>query len=140
MTLKSTLVGLLAGALTLLTAAASSAVDKPKAPDAARIQEMARAAKTRAEHLEVAQLFEAQAATFDAKASTHEQEADRIAKRGAYNPMANKWPALAQGPAEFQRTKAMQARCAANESRERVAYHRQQAGLDPAATGAAGGQ
>ena len=135
MIFKNTLVGLIAGAVTLF---AANAVEKHPVKDAGKLQEMARSAKTQAEHLEVARLFEAQAEAFDAKAKLHETEMDKLSRRTSYNPMSQKWPAMAQGPVEFQRANAMQARRAAHESRERVAYHRDQAGL--AVAGAAGAQ
>lgn len=99
------------------------AADAPKdAPKDLRAK--AEIARTADEHRDVARDFEARAREFEEKARKHEAEADRIAKRQGYNPMKSKWPAHAQGPENWERGKAAQARRAARESLEMVARHR----------------
>jgi hypothetical protein len=92
--------------------------------DAQEIEAKAKVAKTVAEHLAVAQAYEARAEKLDAEAVNHEKDADKLAARRGYNPMAAKWPAVAQGPAHRARSLAMQARRQAGESRELAAKHR----------------
>jgi len=58
---------------------------------------------------------------FEAKAMKHEAEAERLANSRNYNPMAAKWPALANGPVEYHKQAAMQARRAAAEAQRMAA-------------------
>jgi hypothetical protein len=80
--------------------------------------------KTLEEHLKIAEHWEARAVSLEAQAVEYERKADEFAKRKDNNPMRHKWPAMAQGPVDHLRAKAMQARRAANESRGRMAHHR----------------
>lgn len=65
--------------------------------------------------------LEKRAKEFEAKALKYEAEADQLAKKEGYNPMRHKWPAMAQGPADQARAKALQAKRAAAETREMIA-------------------
>lgn len=96
--------------------------------DDKQLARLAKEAKTAAEHNRVASLYEKRAEALEAKAKEHEAEATRLESKQGYNPLAHKWPAMARGPVEHQRSKAMQARRAARESLELAARHREQAG------------
>ena len=108
-----------AGALTLM-----AGQGQPGKIDAKQVAMKAKDARTAVEHNEVARLYEQQAATLEAKAKHHEQQADSLASRINNTAMAHKWPAMVQGPIDRERSKAMQARRAARESLEKMAYHR----------------
>jgi len=79
---------------------------------------------TKAEHQAEAKRFATRAEEFSAKAKKHEANAERLAKQGP-NAMQHKWPGLAQGPANLERERAMQARRAEAESREKMAFHQE---------------
>lgn len=109
--------------------AAASPVDSWTKMDTKALAERAKSAKSAEEHRAVARQYEERALTFDAKAAQHEQEADKMTKRQReqYNPLSSKWPAMVQGPVDRERGKALQAKRAARESREVMAYHLEQA-------------
>jgi len=73
------------------------------------------------DHASVAKKHETRAVELELKAQKHDAEADRLAKAAEKSPLANKWPAMAQGPTNHERAKALQARRAAAEARELVA-------------------
>ena len=98
------------------------------AADPQKLQTMARNATTPAAHAEVARGYADWAVSLDAKAVTHEANAERMAKDTRYNPMKHKWPAMAAAPVERERRLAMQARRAANEARELAQKHEALAG------------
>lgn len=100
-------------------------IDQATKVDDKQLSQMAQQARTAAEHNRVAALYEKRAEAMEAKAKEHEAEATRLENRQGYNPMAHKWPALAKGPVEHQRSKAMQARRAAREALELAARHRE---------------
>lgn len=77
---------------------------------------------TKDQHKAEAARHATRAAEFAAKAAKHEANAQRLAKPG-YNAMQYKWPALARGPENLERDRAMQARRAEAESREKQAFH-----------------
>jgi hypothetical protein len=77
---------------------------------------------TKVEHSAEAKRHANRAAEFAAKAEKHEANAERLSKQG-YNAMRYKWPALARGPENLERERAMQARRAEAESRQEVAHH-----------------
>jgi hypothetical protein len=112
-------------AILILVAASMANAAKPVAEmDAEPIQKLAAKAKNSAEHAAVAEQWESRASAFEAQAVKLEREADEMLRREGYNPMRHKWPAMAQAPVERLRAKAMQARRAAFESKELMAYHR----------------
>lgn len=82
-----------------------------------QLRAMAKQASTPAAHREVARDYRTWADQLDHKARKHEAEAERLAKDTSYNPMRQKWPAIAAGPLERHRHLAAQARRAANEAR-----------------------
>jgi hypothetical protein len=82
------------------------------------------AIRTAQEHREIAHDYELRASEFEAKAQAYEAEANRLSKLAQGHPLQSKWPAMAQGPANHQRGKAIQARRAARESLDMVARHR----------------
>ncbi|MEZ5356597.1 MAG: hypothetical protein R2762_28510 [Bryobacteraceae bacterium] len=92
--------------------------------DPKTVDRNAAAARTANEHLDVARQYEALAQSFDAKALRHDEKAEKLAMRRGYNPMAAKWPAIANGPADRERNLAIQARRTAAEARELAARHR----------------
>lgn len=57
-----------------------------------------------------------------AKARKHEANVERLSKPG-YNAMQYKWPAMARGPEHLERQRAVAARKAEAEAREKVAHH-----------------
>jgi len=118
---------LLVAAGTLSVVAAP--VDTWSKMDSKELAEQAKSAKSAEDHLAVANQYEKRAIAFDAKAVEHEQESDKMTKRKnqSYNPLSSKWPAMVQGPIDRERGKALQARRAARESRELMAFHREQA-------------
>jgi hypothetical protein len=95
-----------------------------KALEPAEIQKLARQAKSGTDHGVVAGHWERRALELETKAAQYERDADELANRKGYNPMRYKWPAMVQGPIDHFRAKAMQARRAANESRDLMAIHR----------------
>jgi hypothetical protein len=58
----------------------------------------------------------------DAKSARHEEQAIKAAKR-PLPPLAHKWPAMVQRPADREKQLAIQARRAAQEARELAARH-----------------
>ena len=50
------------------------------------------------------------AAKLEEKAKRHEARAEELANRKGYNPMAQKWPAMVQGPIDRERELAAKAR------------------------------
>jgi hypothetical protein len=77
---------------------------------------------TKAEHKVEAARYATRADEFAAKAAKHEANAERLSKPG-YNAMQYKWPGLAKGPENLERDRAMQARRAEAECREKIAFH-----------------
>lgn len=100
-------------------------IDQVPKVDDKQLAQLAKEARTAAEHNRVAALHEKRAEALEAKAKEHEMEATRLESRQGYNPLMHKWPAMARGPIEHQRAKAMQARRAARESLELAARHRE---------------
>ncbi len=84
---------------------------------------------TKAEHKAEAARLASRASELAEKARKHEANAERLSKPG-YNAMQHKWPALANGPLELERQRAMQARRAESETREKLAFHAAQASGD----------
>lgn len=109
--------------------ASAEPVDRAAKMNAKELAEQAKAAQSADDHRAISRQYELRAAAFEAKAIEHEREADRLARRNEqqYNPLTSKWPAMVQAPVEHQRGQAIQARRAARESRELMAYHQQQA-------------
>jgi hypothetical protein len=96
--------------------------------DVKKLEASAKAASTPAEHKNVASQYSERAAYFEAKAKKHEAEVERLVKSKNYNPMAAKWPAVANGPVDYHKRAAVQARRAAEESRQMAARHLEKAG------------
>ncbi len=106
----------------------SAAPPSPSAPmDAKKLETMANSAKTPADHKEVATHFNQRADFFEAKAKQHDAEVVRLTNSRNYNPMAAKWPAMANGPVEYHKRASMQARRAAEESRQVATTHLEKA-------------
>jgi hypothetical protein len=100
------------------------AADKPAKLENKDLAARAMSARTADDHREIARDYEARANEFEAKAKAYEAEAERLSKMTQSHPLNSKWPAMAQGPANHQRGKAIQARRAARESLDMVARHR----------------
>lgn len=82
-------------------------------------------AKTTTNHAEAAKEYRQRAKSNLEKAKQHEAEAQKLTSQG-HNSMAAKWPAMANGPANRERSKAMQARRAAEEALRLAEYHESQ--------------
>lgn len=80
-------------------------------------------ARTACAHSAAAYRLEMQARALEAAAKTHEEEAARAARR--FSPLAHKWPAMVQAPADGERTKAREARTAAAQALKLSSHHRQ---------------
>ena len=93
------------------------------ATEAGELQAMAKVASTPAEHSKVAVAYQDWASLWDAKADKYERHAEALANN--YDPMRQKWPALANAPVERSRQLAMQARRAANEARALALKHQE---------------
>lgn len=96
--------------------------------DVKKLEAAAKSASTPAEHKKVASQYSERAEFFEAKAKKHEAEVERISNSRNYNPMAAKWPAVANGPVDYHKRAAIQARRAAEESRQMAANHLEKAG------------
>lgn len=106
---------------------AAEPVDMTAPATAKSLAERAKEAKTSKDHLDLATLYERRAKALEAKAVEHEAEADSLVSRKADIPMAHKWPGMVNGLVDKHRSKALHARRAANESLERVAFHKAEA-------------
>ncbi|MFN0104618.1 MAG: hypothetical protein ACKV2U_21335 [Bryobacteraceae bacterium] len=95
--------------IALTMAVSLAAGDKPK--------------MTKAQHRVEAERHATRADELAAKALKHEANAERLKANQGYNAMRHKWPGLARGPENLERDRAMQARRAEAESRERLAFH-----------------
>ncbi len=62
-----------------------------------------------AEAVDVKQTEQPTREYFEAKAKKHEAEAARLSQSRNYNPMAAKWPGLANGPVEYHKQAAAKA-------------------------------
>lgn len=96
--------------------------------DVKKLEASAKSASTPAEHKKVASQYSERAEFFEAKAKKHEAEVERLSKNTNYNPMAAKWPAVANGPMDYHKRAAVQARRAAEESRQMASNHLEKAG------------
>lgn len=103
---------------------AASSVDHPSKLDDKQLSQWAKEAKTAADHNRLADLYQKRAEALEAKAAEHENEANRLGSRQGYNPMAHKWPAMARGPVDMERSNAIQARRAARKALVLAARHR----------------
>lgn len=74
------------------------------------------------EHAQLAKEYRLRAEEFDAKADKHLAKANEL-RKGPANPMAAKWPAMANSGWKREEQLAMQARRAAEESRQQAARH-----------------
>jgi hypothetical protein len=88
----------------------------------ATLEQMAEAAQTPAEHVKVSKQYRLRAEGFDLKAKQHEDEARKLEKQPR-SPIEHKWPAMAKQPWIKERERALEARRAANESREIADRH-----------------
>jgi hypothetical protein len=110
--------------IALTTAAALATAGEVKLSEE-KLSKLSKSAKSQADHKEVSRQYELRASELEAKARVHDQEAERLANRKGYNPMAHKWPAMVTAPVDRERSKAMQARRAARESMDLMAKHRE---------------
>lgn len=119
-----------AAAMTVCAAVVlSAAPPSPAVPmDVKKLESMAKSAKSATEHKEVATQYTDRALFFETKAKQHDAEVERLTNSRNYNPMAAKWPAVANAPVDYHKRAAMQARRAAEESRQVAATHLEKAG------------
>ncbi|MEJ1933737.1 hypothetical protein WDZ92_26345 [Nostoc sp. NIES-2111] len=106
---------------------AAEPVDMAAPATAKTLAERAKEAKTAKDHLDLAVQYERRAKALEAKASAHDTEADGLLRRQSNIPMSYKWPGMVNGLVDKQRNQALQARRAAKESYERVAFHKAEA-------------
>jgi hypothetical protein len=105
---------LMGASLGLVLLAVPAAAVEP-APDATKLEAMAREAQTAPEHAEVARQYRLRAESLEAKAEEHEAAVRKIANRPVIG-LEGKWPAMVRKPGERQRQLAMQARRGAREA------------------------
>jgi hypothetical protein len=110
--MPKTLTMALAAALLLAFPPASTAAEPV---DEAKLEAMARDAKTPAEHAKVAKQYRLRAEAFETNAKKHEEEARKLQAQPR-SPLELKWPAMARKPWERETQLAMQARRAAQEA------------------------
>jgi hypothetical protein len=77
-----------------------------------------------------AEKHEERAEKLERKAARHEAKANELANRKGYNPMAQKWPAMVQGPIDRERQLAAKARGQAAEARTLAAAEAQSSPAD----------
>ncbi len=106
---------------------AAEPVDMAAPATAKSLAERAKEAKTAKDHLDLATQYERRAKALEAKAVGHDTEADALVARKANIPMSYKWPGMVNGLVDKQRNQALQARRAAKESFERMAFHKAEA-------------
>ena len=110
--------------LGLTIPAAATAAER--VPDVKDIDAIAKTASSPADHVRVAKQYLNRAQSLEAKADKMERDL-----RGSTNnrsAMDQKWPALMNGMREKKEQNVMQARRAANESRELAQHHSRLAG------------
>lgn len=90
-----------------------ASAEEPRVADA-RLEQMALAAQTPAEHVAVAKQYRQRAESFKAAAQRHETEA-RVLEARPRSPLEYKWPAMSRQPWVKERQLAIQARRAASE-------------------------
>jgi flagellar motor protein MotB len=106
--------------LTMALAAAllmafSPALTAAEPVDEAKLEAMARDAKSPADHAKVAKQYRLRAEAFEAKANKHEEEARKLQAQPR-SPLEMKWPAMARKPWEREAQLAIEARRAAGEA------------------------
>lgn len=106
---------------------AAEPVDMTAPATAKSLAERAKEAKTSKDHLDLAIQYERRAKALEVKATEHDAEADALVSRKSNIPMSYKWPGMVNGLVDKQRSKALQARRAAKESFERMAFHKSEA-------------
>jgi hypothetical protein len=107
------------GVLLALTPAAPAA---EKTLEPKKIAQLAKDAKTSAEHSEVAKQYRQHAASLEKRAVQFEQEA-RVQDAGPTRAMEQKWPAMIVNARERKAQMAVQARRAAQESVTLAEHH-----------------
>ncbi len=106
---------------TMLLAGSMAFAAEPNAPT---LEARARAAITASDHADVSRAFRLRAQEMDATAKRHEAEVAKIGPNRIGVPA--KWPGMAVNtPYEKAKRRALEARRAANESRELSAKHAQ---------------
>lgn len=106
---------------------AAEPVDMAAPATAKSLAERAKEAKTSKDHLDLATQYERRAQALEARATEHDTEADALVARKSNIPMSHKWPGMVNGLVDKQRSKALQARRAAKESFDRMAFHKAEA-------------
>jgi len=91
--------------------------------DAEALERRSKKADTPKEHAALAKEYRLRAEDFDKKAESHQAKANQLRKGGSLNPMATKWPAMANNAWQREEQLAMQARRAAEECRQQAARH-----------------
>ncbi|MDX1982163.1 MAG: hypothetical protein SFV51_17960 [Bryobacteraceae bacterium] len=94
--------------------------------EAKKLEAMATAAKTPAEHASVSRQYRLRAESFEAKAAVHEAEAKKLSERPRH-AMDYKWPAMTNSGRDRERRLAMEARRAAQECYAIAERHAQRA-------------
>ena len=112
------------GAWLMLAAPAAYSAEPVLA--AKQIEQLAKKANTSDEHAAVAKQYRARAEMLEDEADKLEREVRQ--RKSATNPVAVKWPAMANGGVAKKERLAMQARRAAQECNQLAAYHQRLAG------------
>ena len=116
---KFTMAVLVAGTM-LLSADYAKASGAPAGAEALERRSMK--ADSPKEHAQLAKEYRLRAEEFDAKADKHLAKANEL-RKGSANPMAAKWPGMANSGWQREEQLAMQARRAAEESRQQASRH-----------------
>lgn len=112
----------------LIAGAAIMPWDQAKASDdiavAEALERRSKEADSPKEHAQLAKEYRLRAEDLEKKAAKHQATANKLRGPNApLNPMAHKWPAMANGGWQREEQLAMQARRAAEECREQAVKH-----------------
>ena len=114
--------GILAGMMGALLLAPAYAADKVEKND--KLAAVAASAVSATDHYKVAEMYAERAERFEAKATRHEELADRYARVPAPG-MAHKWPSMTNQTPRAQMKLADLARGEAKNAREKEMRHRE---------------
>ncbi len=90
--------------------------------DAEALERRSKEADSPKEHAQLAKEYRLRAEELEAKADKHQSKANEM-RKGPLNPMATKWPAMANNAWQREEQLAMQARRAAEECRQQASRH-----------------
>lgn len=116
---KFTAAILMAGAMLM---SADHAKASGSLADAEALERRSKEADTPKEHAQLAKEYRLRAEELEAKADKHQSKANDM-RKGPLNPMATKWPAMANNGWQREEQLAMQARRAAEECRQQASRH-----------------